>query len=370
MGYILQLFALFSHAFALSLSPLLGPGLVGTVALELVDYSRNDPLAPSPRHRDLMISVFYPVEHVRRYTLAPAYPPAYAAYLDALVGIAPGTAESLLSQAYEGAHLHPSRDEHHLVLLFSPGYGDSRIDYTAALSNLASNGYLVIGVDHPYDTNFIAYPDGSTTVKTVDTLNNLTQITETVDIRVQDVQFVLNALSTNATLAKQIPGLHGKLDISHVGIYGHSLGGATAASAMFADPRFKCGVNMDGTMVGPVVDNGITTPFFLMSSTLHNISSDASWSTFWAHQHGYKLEVTVEGSTHADFSDQSVLYDDLRALNLIPDEGDLFGTIGGERMLEIENAYLGAFFDMCLRGKKEKLLEGPSKAFAEVVFYT
>jgi hypothetical protein len=38
-------------------------------------------------------------------------------------------------------------------------------------------------------------------------------------------------------------------------------------------------------------------------------------------------------------------------------------------MLGIENAYLDAFFDMCLKGEKEKLLEGPSEDYPAVEFW-
>jgi hypothetical protein len=60
MPLLLLLLALASNVFAIILLPnLTGPGLVGTVSLELVDWSRTDPLAPTPRPRDLMVSVFY-----------------------------------------------------------------------------------------------------------------------------------------------------------------------------------------------------------------------------------------------------------------------------------------------------------------------
>lgn len=198
---------------------------------------------------------------------------------------------------------------------------------------------------------------------------NFTTAPAAVDIRVLDVQFVLDLLSTNASVARQIPGVHGPLNMSSVGIFGHSLGGATAAAAMLVDPRFTYGANLDGSMIGPVVTSGLDSPFLLISSAIHNRTVDPTWQTFWDNLRGWRLELSVKGSVHVTFTDEAALYDDLKGLPGIPDLGNLFGTIPGARMLEIESAYLGAFFDQFLKGKEQVLLGGPSEAFPEVVFW-
>ncbi|TAQ89877.1 hypothetical protein B7494_g1816 [Chlorociboria aeruginascens] len=345
------------------------PGLVGTVALELVDYNRLDPLAPTPTPRDLMISVFYPVQHVHRYPLARAYTDLYAEYLDTVVPLPNGTAELAVSQAYACAYLHPYSEPN--ILLFSPGYGNSRVDYTAALSDLASLGYIVIGVDHPYDTDFLDYPDGRIVINSSPPINSTEEATTLTEIRVADMRFVLDILSNNATVARQIPGVHGRIDGSRVGIFGHSLGGATAALTMGVDSRFACGSNLDGDLFGDVVETGLDKAFLLIGSGVHNRTSisDPGWETFYANSTGYKVEISVEGSVHGAFSDQAALYDDLRVLDLIPDLGDQFGTVKGERMLQIESAYLGALFGKCFTGKENALLKGPSDKFPEVYFW-
>ena len=60
------LLGLVSLALRLDLPAPTGPGLVGTVTLQFMNYSHPDPLSPSPHPRDLMVSVFYPVQHIRR----------------------------------------------------------------------------------------------------------------------------------------------------------------------------------------------------------------------------------------------------------------------------------------------------------------
>ena len=46
-----------------------------------------------------------------------------------------------------------------------------------------------------------------------------------------------------------------------VGVFGHSLGGATAAQLMHDDRRVRAGIDLDGTLYGPVTTAGLDRPF-------------------------------------------------------------------------------------------------------------
>jgi len=96
-------------------------------------------------------------------------------------------------------------------------------------ADLASLGYIVIGVDHPYDKNLV----------------DLSRLS-----------FVLSCLQNN-TLARIISGVHSALDVSKVGICGHSLVVPAAASVTLADSRLVCGINLGGSSWGEVVDTGL-----------------------------------------------------------------------------------------------------------------
>ena len=60
---------------------------------------------------------------------------------------------------------------------------------------------------------------------------------------------MLDQLSRLTQLDPRSP-LAGHLDLQHVGIIGHSIGGATAVQVIAADPRFKVAVNLDGKLFG------------------------------------------------------------------------------------------------------------------------
>lgn len=153
--------------------------------------------------------------------------------------------------------------------------------------------------------------------------------------------------------------MHCKLDVDKVAIFGQSLGGVTAASAMLVDGRFACGSNLAGSFWGDVVTAGLSKPFFIVGAEEHNRTSDESWATFYQNLRGFRLGVNVNGTVHLTFDDQAYLYGVLREAGLIPDLGNPFGTIDGKWILVIEGTYLGVFFEYCLEGRKERLLQGP-----------
>ena len=63
--------------------------------------------------------------------------------------------------------------------------------------------------------------------------------------------------------------MHKALDLGRVALAGHSFGGAVAAEAMRLDQGVRAGVNLDGTMLGRVVDTGLDRPFLLVGSDGH-----------------------------------------------------------------------------------------------------
>jgi predicted dienelactone hydrolase len=198
-----------------------------------------------------------------------------------------------------------------------------------------------------------------------------------VQVRVADTRFVLDHLATlNAggnPDAEQRPlpaGLRGALKLSTVGMFGHSLGGATAAQAMFEDGRIDAGVNLDGVLFGPVVAAGLDRPFLLVGAHEHGRDSDPTWAQFWANLRGWRLNLQLTGSGHNSFTDLQVLLPQTAdALNLPPDAvQQLIGTIDPRRSVLNQRAYVTAFFDLHLRHRDNHLLDGPSPRFPEMRF--
>jgi pimeloyl-ACP methyl ester carboxylesterase len=254
------------------------------------------------------------------------------------------------------------------VLMFSPAWGGGRTDYTAFYEMLSSHGFVVAAMEHMKDLDgpFLGM--------------NLEQYREAgalVRRRAEDAAYVLDQL-TKRNESDPDKLLTGHLDLSRVGILGHSFGGATAAEACWLDSRFKSGIDVDGDLFGEVADAGVSQPFFFMSSygqppsdaELHaadpgvrftNEMEALDWNrkeSWLVHRGGYEL--MIRGTLHLNYSDRP-LFSPVKRLTGA-------GEIAPRRALQIADAYILAFFDRTLNGQPESLLNGATERFPEAIF--
>ena len=349
----------------LSLPAPTGPYRVGTTSLHLVDDSRTDPLAPTPRVRELMVRLWYP-------SAAQSQRPA-AAYLT--LGVASVSVDFL--RAVTGVDLPPdllSFPTHSLesapalpgtrrpVVLFSHGLGISAALNTALHEELASRGYVVAGIDHTFDCA-VEFPDGRVEVQQpglrVDDLLR--------EVRAADLLFVLDQLTAlaaghnpDAGLRPLPENLARTLDVTRVGAFGHSLGGPTVIGAMNQDRRIDAGAALDGTLRGPV---SFKRPFLMMGNQHERRADDPDWAAFYDQLRGPRLHLVIDGAEHSDLTDMTMFKStvDISAVFTT-------GPIDGGRAVSIQRRYLVAWFDWALRGRARPLLRGESRRFPEVVF--
>ena len=362
-----------------SLRPVLpaptGHQRVGVVPLHLVDRTRPDPWVPSQSVRELMVSLWYPAQRVRHYPLAAWLPPAAWSRFTQDLGVAPNVLRVPLTHGAVGAPVDRERGGRPVVL-YSPGLGGNRDGGTVLVEELVSRGYIVVTIDHTHDSGVVEFPGGR--LETTAMPEATPKVREkAVAVRVADTRFVLDTLTAlNAGINpdaehRRLPaGLRGALRLSSVGMFGHSLGGAATAAAMFQDPRIKAGVNLDGTMFGPVVNAGLDRPFMLVASQNHGRDNDETWDKFWANLLGWRLDLQLTGSGHNSFTDFQVMVPQAAGVLNLPPEAvqELIGTINPGRSIINQRAYLTAFFDLHLRGCHSHLLDQPSRRFPEMQF--
>ncbi|MDX3526719.1 alpha/beta fold hydrolase, partial [Streptomyces sp. ID05-39B] len=140
------------------------------------------------------------------------------------------------------------------VVLFSPGSGGVRTQNTAWAEELASHGYLVAALDHPYDSAAVVLTDGRTihsrTASTGDRDKDSALAADWTAVRAADLSFVLTQLDRLGR--GEIAGpLTGRLDGGRVAVAGHSMGGAAALQAARRDRRFDAVIDLDGYPHGP-----------------------------------------------------------------------------------------------------------------------
>ncbi|GAA3135527.1 lipase [Streptosporangium carneum] len=280
---------------------------------------------------------------------------------------APGAAELLSGTRLNArADARPVHGRHPLVVL-SPGFSLSRATLTILAEDLASRGYVVAAVDHAYESFGTLFPGGR--MLTCVACERAEEAGDDEDDavmaavaegRAKDVSFVIDRLT-----GRRPAWRHARtIDRRRIGMAGHSIGGDSAARTMAADRRVRAGVNMDGTFFAPVPASGLGgRPFMMLGTeTLHRPGGeDTTWDRDWARLDGWKRWLTVTGSGHFTFIDLPVL-----AAQLGMD--DPSAPLPGRRSGEITRDYVGAFFDLHLRGVAQPLLDGPSPANPEVRF--
>ncbi|WP_089315224.1 alpha/beta hydrolase family protein [Actinomadura mexicana] len=361
-----------------------GPRRIGTTSLHLVDHSRNDPWIPRSSPRELMISVWYPATRTRGERRAPWLPPKSAALYKKQTSQNLGTSlddvDLPVTHAYQDAPVAGKSPRSHPVVLFSPGFAGLRQFDTALVEDLASRGYVVVTIDHTYEAPFVEFPGGRLEFGTQPPEPSEEEHAKSLRVRQADTRFVLNEL-TKLNAGKnpdaghrRLPrGLQGTLNLSKTGMFGHSVGGDTAAEVMAEDRRVRAGVDLDGSVNGPVATTGLDRPFMLMGNATHTRDNDSTWNDFWSNLRGWRLDLRLSDSAHQTFTDMPPLVQQLeKAVPLSPEVvarlDSSFGTIPADRAIAAQRAYLNAFFDLHLRHRDGSLLSGPSAKFPEITF--
>ncbi|WP_047872248.1 acetylhydrolase [Nocardiopsis sp. RV163] len=382
-----------------------GPHAVGRTELHLVDPDRGHPWVEEATERDVMVSVWYPAGEGT----------GADGEGDTSAGDGTGTGEpapyvtpsvsGVLKSELEQGGLH--RDDVDFdasrvnalqdvpaagtgpfpVVLYSPGLEQSRFLNALHLEELASHGYVVAAMDHPYETLAVDMPDGRV-LRTSAPSFSPEALKEAVAVRRADTRLVLDGLTAlaeggNPDAGGQEPpeGLGGALDLDAVGMFGHSAGGLTTAEVMLEDDRVDAGLNLDGTIGYHVGDEvwseanlrGADRPFALLTAGRagaglepHHSGYSAGFRTFVDASSVDVLELYMAEGEHFSYTDHQWILPDvdeaLRPGNRAwPDlvEGAI-GTVDPEESVRAQRAYVTAFFDAHLRGQREPILDGPS----------
>jgi predicted dienelactone hydrolase len=327
---------------------------VGTRSIALIDRARREP-GDSRQPRSLVIQMWYPAAVGTRSALY--MPPAVARFLARSAGVQPALLETVNLHAMADA-VPLARRGGWPVVLFSPGFGVERELYAGLVEDLASHGYVVVAIDHPHDAGIVEFPDGHVVVP-----SSQMDIAAALSVRVADTRFVLSELARLGGAGF----FAGRLNLGHVGMFGHSLGGAAAASAMLVDSRIDAGADLDGVLFGAARAGALARPFMLMSAE-PGFAADPNRAGFWSRLRGPHYAVDIKGARHFAFSDLVFFAPELIRASPAAGAGIRVqvGNVDGPATLAAERAYLLAFFDRFLRGKQEPLLTRPAGPLAGV----
>jgi predicted dienelactone hydrolase len=285
-----------------------GPHHVGTEIFRWIDENRPETLtADRSDRRQVIAQAWYPAD-AREGRAAP--------YFEAQ-GRLPGSISGLPSfmfSSFGSIDTHavmgvPVRSTRRTwpVLLFSPGLSIPREQYTALCADLASRGFVVVALSVPYESSVSVLAGGRVVGQTVhpDVMGPPPHpaLERLIAIRAADSRFALDQLARLAQLEPRSP-IAGHLDLEHVGIVGHSIGGATAVQVMADDPRFKVGVNLDGKLFGSEPDARLGRPFlWIQSDVKQSQEYTEGRDRFLASQQGRGTLLSIRKSMHLGFTD-------------------------------------------------------------------
>jgi pimeloyl-ACP methyl ester carboxylesterase len=177
---------------------------------------------------------------------------------------------------------------------------------------------------------------------------------------VDDTKLVLDRLSSAAP-ASPAGRLAARLDISRLGVFGHSMGGVTAGQFCVEDRRCRAGLNLDGIpQYGTMIDRSMARPFLMVYSARPG-RSGASDAIYRRSAHPY-YRVDVADTRHLDFSDMAFWGGPLR-------ERPVLGSIAPARVTGITGAIVRQYFDREVLGQRSTMFAGGSP-FPEVTVRT
>jgi pimeloyl-ACP methyl ester carboxylesterase len=222
-----------------------GQYAVGRTRMSWVDANRRELLQPDGK-REVIAEVWYPAK--QGTGSACAYFPELAEVSAKMIDA--GQLQSIEATGLVWVRCHGLADAEFAdvnaacpVIVLSPGNGTNVEFYAAYGEELASRGFVVFGVNHPYDVSGVRLTDGSVATYRQRKPGDPEALRSRMHERVADVRFLVDRL---ADVNEQHSRLARRLDLGRIGVMGHSLGGMTAGEACRADDRFVAGLNIDG----------------------------------------------------------------------------------------------------------------------------
>ncbi len=153
------------------------------------------------------------------------------------------------------------------LVVFSHGAFGVKASNTSTFMDLASNGYVVCSIDHPYDSLYTIGSDGHLITVDPSFLQEVTGVNngkydeaaifkleqKWMKLRTADIHFVLDTILAHTKVAGS-DAVYQLIDTEKIGLMGHSLGGAASAQVARERNDIDAVINLDADLLGEYLD--------------------------------------------------------------------------------------------------------------------
>lgn len=249
-------------------------------------------------------------------------------------------------------------EEKYPLIVFSHGAFGVKMSNSSTFMELASNGYIVCSIDHPYHAAGTVDTDGKLTIGSSEFMQEVIDANSDIysekeqfqlfdkwmNLRTDDIDFVIdNILKNTENNSGEVYGL---IDTNKIGLMGHSLGGA--ASTQLGREREDIGavINLDGSMLGEysinengnIVINEEPYPLPLLNFYSEYVINELIADPEYVYPNKYitsispkAFETYIKGSNHMSYTDLP-LFSPLLA-------NQLSGISGGSTKANVDEYY-------------------------------
>ncbi|NMH87060.1 alpha/beta hydrolase family protein [Flavivirga algicola] len=331
--------------------------------------------------RELMIKVWYPSLSSTNRKQEPYLDHANrVGFVNKYLGFMPTTALNYLDEVK--THVYPNipiANESFPVLIFSHGYGSNASGYYTLLTEIASQGYIILNMNHTYESLGAVFPNGKEVffdydfqaTQNVNSMKHITPIREAFkkNLPFEERHSIIREASKGYAATKMIKRwakditytldqleywnnegfFKGKLDLDRIGVFGHSRGGGAAGQATIEDARIKASANIDGVQWGEMMDTIYQTPFLYLSSDWGENHEDVNLHVYKNKSTNYFYEAKLLTAAHPNFMDIPFMI----PVKELAQTGNIDVKLG----VKITNELVIAFFNSHLRGDSISIKE-------------
>ena len=286
---------------------------VGTRIFEWTDESRDEWFTEEiDDKRRLVIQVWYPSEDTNSAPVpylvsADKWLPALSVILE-LPQFLFDHLRNIGTHSFLNAPVNKQVENAPLVL-FSHGIWGMRFQNTAQFEALASRGYIVASVDHAYDASLTLFKDGTIADFRSGYEGELSEEefwalrNPQLRTRVSDIRFMIDTIGGKQNQGAEVWSV---VNMEHIGVFGHSYGGATSLIASIQDERIDAAIALDGWMIPvplDVIERGTNKPFYYIGRESWPDPLNYQQLNKFLERSSNQSTMFLSGTEHFDYSD-------------------------------------------------------------------